>query len=105
MTVTVAATRPTFRRTSTLTAAAGALFVVVPPIVQFVSGDAFLLMGVALLLVVAALPGLRRVQVGRDGAWGRWGLRLTLSGLGTMVVLVLRKSPRGCGCWRRRWRR
>lgn len=88
MTETVAARR-TSRRTSSLTAAAGALFVVVPVIVQFVAGDAFLLMGLALLLVLAALPGLGRVQMGRDGAWGRWGLRLTGAGLGTMVVLVL----------------
>jgi hypothetical protein len=76
-------------RTSTLTLLAGALFVVVPPIVELVTYDAFLLVGVALLLLVAALPGLHRLQAGRDGRLGQWGLRLTLVGLVTMVVLVL----------------
>jgi hypothetical protein len=76
-------------RTAALTLTAGALFVVVPPLVEFVSGDAFALMGLALLLLVAALPGLHRLQAGRDGRLGRWGLRLTLTGLVTLIVLVL----------------
>ena len=76
-------------RTSWLLAAAGVLFLVVPLLVELVTGDAFLLMGVALLVLLAALPGVRRLQDGRDGRAGLWGLRLTLAGLGTMVVLVL----------------
>ena len=40
-----------------LTLAAGAMFVVVPLLVQLVSGDAFALMGLAGLLFLAALPG------------------------------------------------
>lgn len=81
---------PTGRhRTSRLTLIAGGLFVVVPLLVEFVSGEAFLLMGVALLLLLAALPGLHRLQAGQDGRLGHWGLRLTVAGLLTMVVLVV----------------
>ena len=80
---------PAGHRTSFLTIAAGSLFVVVPVLVELVTGDAFLLMGVALLLLLCALPGLHRLQGGRDGRLGRWGLRLTLAGLVAMVVLVL----------------
>lgn len=76
-------------RTSSLTIGAGVLFTVVPLLVEFVSGDAFLLMGVALLFLVSALPGLHRLQSGRDRRAGAWGLRLTLAGLVAMVVLVL----------------
>jgi len=47
--------------------------VVVPVLVEFVSGDAFLLMGLAGLLVLAALPGIRRIQLGADGRSGTWG--------------------------------
>lgn len=72
-----------------LALAAGALFVVVPLLVEFVSGDAFLLMGVAALLALAALPGLRRMQHGADGRRGKWGLRLAVSGLCALVVLIL----------------
>lgn len=75
--------------TAVLTLCAGALFLIVPLLVEFVSGDAFLLMGVAGLLFLAALPGLRSLQGGADGASGRWGLRLTLGGLAAMVVLIL----------------
>ena len=81
--------RVTSRRTSTLTMIAGVLFVVVPLLVELVSGDAFALMGVALLVLLAALPGLRRLQAGRDGALGRWGLRMVVAGLVAMVGLVL----------------
>lgn len=72
-----------------LTLAAGGLFVVVPVLVEFVSGDAFLLMGVAGLLVLAALPGIRRIQRGADGRSGKWGLRLTMVGLCSLVALIL----------------
>lgn len=72
-----------------LTLAAGAMFVVVPLVVQLVSADAFALMGLAGLLFLAALPGLRRVQGGADGRSGLWGLRLTMAGLGSLVVLIL----------------
>jgi hypothetical protein len=77
------------RRTSTLMILAGALFLVVPLLVELVSGDAFALMGVALIVLLAALPGLRRLQHGRDGQLGRWGLLLTVAGLLAMVALVL----------------
>ena len=86
---TVAPPRSVSHRTSTLTLVAGGLFVVVPLLVEFVTGDAFLLMGVALLALVVALPGLRRLQRGLDGRAGRWGLRAFLVGLLVMVVLVL----------------
>jgi hypothetical protein len=75
--------------TSYLTLAAGGLFVVVPLLVELVSGDAFLLMGLAALLVLAAMPGLRRLQRGADGRAGTWGLRLVMGGLGALIVLIL----------------
>jgi hypothetical protein len=79
------------RRSATayLTLAAGGLFAVAPLLVEFVTGDAFLLMGVAGVLVLAALPGLRRLQRGADGHAGAWGLRLTMGGLCSLVVLIL----------------
>jgi len=76
-------------RASTLTMFAGGLFLVVPLLVEFVTGDAFALMGVALLVLLGALPGLRRLQGGRDGQLGRWGLRFTFAGLLGMVGVVL----------------
>ncbi len=76
-------------RTSSLTYAAGTLFVVVPLLVEFVTGDAFLLMGLALLLLLAALPGLHRLQDGRDGRLGAWGVRATIAGLLGMVVAIV----------------
>lgn len=88
-TETVPAPRPSRGATAYLALAAGALFVVVPLLVQLVSDDAFALMGVAGLLFLAALPGIRRAQHGRDGRSGAWGLRLTMTGLGALVVLVL----------------
>lgn len=75
--------------TSGLTLVAGGLFIIVPLLVELVSYDFFALMGLALLFVLAALPGLRRLQSGRDGRLGSWGLRLTLVGLAAMVILVL----------------
>lgn len=81
------------RLTAPLTLAAGALFVVVPLLVEFVSGDAFVLMGVAGLLVLLALPGLRRLQRGADGRPGSWGLRLILVGLVVLVTLILGGDP------------
>lgn len=75
--------------TPVLTLAAGGLLLLVPLLVEFVAGEFFALMGLALALLVAALPGLHRVQAGRDGAAGRWGTRLTLVGLATLVVLVV----------------
>lgn len=82
-----ARTRPSV--TAHLTLAAGGLFAVAPLMVEFVSGDAFLLMGVAGVLVLAALPGLRRLQRGADGQAGAWGLRLTMAGLCSLVLLIL----------------
>ncbi len=65
------------------------LFVVVPLLVELVTGDAFLLMGVALLLLLCCPAG-PAPPAGRPGRpLGRWGLRLTLAGLVAMVVLVL----------------
>lgn len=81
------------RTTAGLTLAAGALFVVVPLLVELVSGDAFALMGLAALLVLAALPGLRRLQAGADGRAGAWGLRMILVGLAVLGVLILGGDP------------
>ncbi len=82
-----------FRTTAWLTLAAGALFVVVPLLVEFVSGDAFVLMGVAGLLVLLALPGLRRLQRGADGRAGKTGLRLIVGGLLVLVALIFSGDP------------
>jgi len=81
------------RATAVLTLAAGSLFVLVPLLVEFVSGDAFVLMGVAGLLVLAALPGLRRMQGGADGRAGRMGLRLIVGGLVLLVGLIFTGDP------------
>lgn len=75
-------------RTSTLTLLAGSLFVAVPSVVEFVTDDAFLLMGLALLLLVCALPGLHGLQDGRDGRPGQWGVRLTIAGILGMAVAI-----------------
>lgn len=86
---TIQTTTPRLAVSAYLTLAAGAMFVVVPLVVQLVSGEAFALMGLAGLLFLAALPGLRRVQGGADGRSGLWGLRLTMAGLGSLVVLII----------------
>lgn len=86
---TVRTARPRRSVTPHLTLAAGGLFAVVPLLVQFVSGDAFLLMGVAGVFVLAALPGLRRLQHGADGRAGAWGLRLTMGGLCSLVLMII----------------
>jgi len=86
---------PSFRQSlhrspaPTLTLVAGGLFVGVPLLVEFVAGEMFALMGLALIMLLLALPGLRRLQDGRDGWAGRRGLHLTLAGLVVMVVLVV----------------
>lgn len=85
-------TRPG-RATGMLTLAAGALFVVVPLLVEFVSGDAFALMGLAGVMVLLALPGLRGLQHGADGRAGATGLRLVFAGLVVLVVLVVSGDP------------
>lgn len=73
-----------------LTLASGVLFVVVPLLVEFVAGDFFLLMPLAFVLLLAAMPGLRRVQQYRDDKHGQWGLRLTLLGVvGLLVATTL----------------
>lgn len=87
-----ARTRPG-RATGVLTLVAGALFVVVPPLVELVSYDLFALMGLAGLMVMLSLPGLRRLQGGADGRAGSWGLRLVLGGLAVIVALVLSGDP------------
>lgn len=80
-------TRPS--RTPFLLGLAGTLMVVVPLLVELVSSDFFALMGLVLVLVLVALPGLHRLQAGRDGRAGGWGVRLTVGGLAAMAVLVL----------------
>ena len=72
-----------------LTVSAGGLFVVVPLLVQLVAGELFALMGLALVMLLVALPGLRRVQAGKDGRAGKWGVRLTLVGLAVLAVLIV----------------
>ena len=81
------------RATAYLTLAAGTFFVLVPLLVEFVSGDAFVLMGVAGLLVLLALPGLRRLQHGADGRAGQVGLRLIVGGLIVLAVLIFSGDP------------
>ena len=80
------------RRASNLTLAAGALFAVVPLLVEFVAGEAFALMGLALVLLVASLPALHRLQGGRDGRLGSWGVRLGVGGFGALILLALSAS-------------
>lgn len=80
---------PTWRVTPILTLCSGLLLIVVPLLVEFVAGEFFLLLGVALLLLVFALPGLHRLQRGADGRLGRWGVRLTICGLVVVAALVL----------------
>lgn len=75
--------------TAYLTLAAGVLFVVVPLLVELVADDLFAMMGLAGVLVLAAMPGLRRLQTGADGRAGSWGLRLTMGGLCSLVLLIL----------------
>ena len=69
---------------------AGGLLVAVPPLVEYVADDFFLLLPVALLLMLVALPGLRRAQHGADEPHGRGGLRMLnlglLAAIGIMVV-------------------
>jgi hypothetical protein len=81
------------RLTPFLTLAAGVLFIAVPPVVELVTYDAFALMGLAGVLVLAALPGLRRLQRGADGRAGSWGLRLTMGGLFALVLLIVSGDP------------
>jgi hypothetical protein len=81
------------RATAFLTLAAGSLFVLVPLLVEFVSGDAFVLMGVAGLLVLLALPGLRRLQHGADGRAGRMGFRFIVGGLLVLAALIFSGDP------------
>lgn len=71
-----------------LTLTSGGLFVVVPLLVEFVAGDFFLLMPLALVLLLAAMPRLRKVQHYRDGNHGRWGLGLTVLGVVGLVVTM-----------------
>ena len=72
---------------------AGVLLIVVPLLVEFVSGDLFVLMALAALLFLVSLPGLHRVQGGADGAAGRRGLRMLLIGLIVLVVLIAGADP------------
>ncbi|MGA8986973.1 hypothetical protein [Aeromicrobium sp.] len=76
-----------------LTLAAGVLFISVPLLVEYVSGDAFALMGLAALLLLLALPGLRRLQHGADGRVGEWGLRGLVGGLACLLVLIVSGDP------------
>jgi hypothetical protein len=95
--MTTTTTTPRRRQRSTLTASltltAGAMFVIVPLLVEYVSGDAFALMGLAALLLLFALPGLRQMQHGTDGNAGKWGLRLLGAGLAALLVLVISGDP------------
>lgn len=74
------------RTVAGLTMASGALFVVVPLLVAFVAGDFFLVLPLAFLLLLAAMPGHRRLQKRRDGKPGRWGLTLTVGGVVGVVA-------------------
>ena len=61
------------------------------PLVELVAGEFFLLLGVAALLLVLALPGLHHQQKGADGALGRWGVRVSVGGLllaGALIVVA-----------------
>jgi hypothetical protein len=75
------------RPTVALAYAAGAALLITPPLVEFVSGDFFLLLPVALLLTVAALPGLCRLPDGEPT--GPWGSRLLFTGLGVASTAVV----------------
>lgn len=68
---------------------AGSLLVAVPPLVEYVADDFILLLPVALVLMLVALPGLRRRQHGADEPAGRIGLRLVNLGLLVAIVTVV----------------
>lgn len=71
-------------------ATAGGLLLAVAPLTELVAGDFFLLLPLALVLMLVALPGLRAAQGGADGAAGRLGLRmLTLGLLGAVLLVVV----------------
>lgn len=73
-----------------LLAISGTLFIVVPLLVEMVDDDLLALFPLALLTLVAAMPGIRRAQAGDDGETGRWGMRLTGIGLvGAVTVFVV----------------
>jgi hypothetical protein len=68
---------------------AGGLLVVTPALVELVADDLFVLLPVALVAMLVALPGLRRHQQGLDGRAGSLGIRLLNAGLlGAIVIMV-----------------
>jgi hypothetical protein len=75
--------------TAVLTTLSGLLFITVVPLVELVAGEFFLLLGVAALLLVLAMPGLHRQQNGEDGSLGLWGVRLSVGGLLLAGVLIV----------------
>jgi hypothetical protein len=68
---------------------AGGLLAVVPALVELVGDGFFVLLPVALLAMLVALPGLRRHQDGRDGHAGKLGVAMVNLGLlGAVLVMV-----------------
>ena len=86
---TLTTSPPASRRTIVCGMLAGALLVAVPPLVEYVAGDFFLLLPVALVLMLVALPGLRRHQGGQDGPIGAVGLRMVTTGLVVAVATMV----------------
>jgi hypothetical protein len=72
--------------TATITIIAAALFICVPLLVEFVSGEFFPLIALALVLFLVALPGFREAA---DGSIGQRGITMTMVALGVLVVLLI----------------
>ena len=75
------------RRSGIAAMLAGAILIADVLLSEFVIEQLFYLLGLVLLLLVVALPGLEAAQGGRDGRLGRAGFVLALVGAATLAML------------------